>query len=336
MQLPLADGGEGTLDSISAHLPTSEIQTIASDPLFQPVSCVYRISRATAYIEMAQASGLWRVLDPYRNPKYTTSLGTGELVKHAIEHGCNEIYLGIGGSATNDAGMGFAKAIGYRFLNRNALELKPIGDSLAHVEHIEPPKENLLRNVKLWIASDVNNPLTGVKGATNVYGPQKGASMEIASELESGMIRFANVVKAFAGADFSTLPGAGAAGGLGFGAMVFGGGTLLSGIEFVLQVSDIDRHLASSDLVITAEGKVDTQSFSGKVLEGLLKRCTHYRVPLWSFAGKVDYSDSHPFLSLHSFGSKALNMADSMQNAADYLFATVQQALEESRSEKQV
>jgi glycerate kinase len=325
--LPLADGGEGTLESIAAHLPTREVTTTASDPFFQPVSCVYRIHQHTAYIEMAQASGLWRVPEADRNPKYTTTLGTGELVRHAIEMGCTEIYLGIGGSATNDAGMGFAHALGYRFLNRYGNELKPYGASLAMVEHIEPPKEPLLRNVRLWIASDVNNPLAGPLGATNVYGPQKGASVGIASELEIGMIHFAEVIKGVFGTDFSTLPGAGAAGGLGFGAVVFGGGTLLSGIEYVLQISGIDEHLSSSQLVLTAEGKIDSQSFSGKVLEGLLKRCTRYQVPLWSFAGKVEYTEVHPYLALHEFGALAPSTSESMRNAANYLKACVKSAL---------
>lgn len=327
IQLPLADGGEGTLESIRAHLPTREIQATASDPLFRPVSCVYRVHQHTAYIEMAQASGLWRISEAERNPKYTTTLGTGELVKHAIDHGCTEIYLGIGGSATNDAGIGFATALGYRFLDRHGNALKPVGASLAFVEQIVPPKEPLLRHVRFWIASDVNNPLTGPLGATSVYGPQKGATLGIASELEIGMIHFAKVAQRFYGTDFSTQPGTGAAGGLGFGAVLFAGGTLLSGIEFILQICGIDRHLSSSSLVITAEGKIDSQSFSGKVLEGLLRHCTGYQVPLWSFAGKVDYKETHPLLSLHAFGDRAQNIEDSMRHAAAYLQASVTQAL---------
>lgn len=327
IQLPLADGGEGTLESIRAHLPTREIQVTASDPLFRPVSCVYRVHLHTAYIEMAQASGLWRITEAERNPKYTTTLGTGELVKHAVELGCTEIYLGIGGSATNDAGIGLATALGYRFLDRNGHELSPIGASLAFVEQIVSPKEPLLRHVRFWIASDVNNPLTGPLGATSVYGPQKGATLGIASELEIGMIHFAKVAQRFSGIDFSTQDGAGAAGGLGFGAVVIAGGTLLSGIEFILQICGIDRHLSSSSLVITGEGKIDNQSFSGKVLEGLLKRCTRYQVPLWSFAGKIEYQNTHPMLSLYAFGDRAQSTEDSMKHAAEYLKATVVQAL---------
>ncbi len=289
--IPLADGGEGTLDILIPLLGLDVERVNVHDPLFRPITAHYGEKGTVAYVEMARASGLPLLKDNERNPLLTTSLGTGELVRHAIEHGARQVYLFIGGSATNDAGTGMAQALGYRFLDEQGQELSPVGGNLSKIVRIQTNQLlPTLSEVEIRVVSDVTNPLYGPLGAAQVYAPQKGASASAVELLEQGLINIANRMQALTGNDVRNVPGAGAAGGIGAGAVAFLGAQLLPGIDTLLDLCQARQAIAEADLVMSGEGKIDDQTLHGKVVKGVGDVCRQHNVPFNVICGTLEAS----------------------------------------------
>lgn len=262
IKLPLADGGEGTAQILTQFYKGKTVKVKVHGPLFEDIEAEYGTDNmSTAFIEMASASGLQLIKKEKRDPLETTTLGTGELIAHAVAHGCNKIVLGIGGSATNDAGIGMASALGFKFYDKHKGLLSPIGKNLIHIHSIEAPTSQ----IDVTALCDVNNPLFGTNGAAHIYGPQKGATPESVELLDQGLQNFEKVVrKTFQrSADF---PGAGAGGGIAGGASIFFNLTVRSGIDFLMENLNVFEEIRKADLVITGEGKMDQQTLSGKVV----------------------------------------------------------------------
>ena len=287
--MPLADGGEGLIDALQAVIEGDFVSVKVHDPLFRLVDSGFFLSadRQTAFIEMSKASGLGLLKPEEYNCRKTSTFGTGELLKAAIEKGAKRLVLGIGGSATNDGGIGMAAALGYRFLDKSGQALAPLGENLIKIETIEPPDLDL-KNIKVDVASDVSNPLTGPRGATMVYAPQKGADPEMIAELELGMLHFSEILKAEMGIDIAGTAGAGAAGGLGGGCIAFLNARIQSGIELILGQLRADEKIKHADLIITGEGKIDAQSLDGKVIAGVAGICKKHSKPVIAFCGLLE------------------------------------------------
>ncbi len=283
----MADGGEGTLDLLIKMLDLEVVKTTVSDPLFRPLVAYYGRQSTTAYIEMAQASGLPLLSEDERNPLRTTSLGTGELIRHAIQNGAQQVYIFIGGSATNDAGIGMAQALGYQFLNQRHQAVAPTGQSLAEVATIRLDQTTDLTNIKFFVVSDVDNPLYGPTGAAQVYGPQKGADPVAVNRLEQGLINIADRIAEFTCQDVRHVPGSGAAGGFGAGALAFLGAERLPGAPTVIDLCGGRAHFETADLVISGEGKVDEQTLHGKVVKGVSDVCRTQQTPLGIICGTL-------------------------------------------------
>jgi glycerate 2-kinase len=268
--LPLADGGEGTFEILLNHFKGVSQQVVVHDPLMRKITATYGLSHdgKTAFIEMAKASGLQLLSNEERNPLITTTFGTGELIAHALHKKVSAIILGIGGSATNDAGTGMASALGYNFFHHvnNRLEVLN-GQVLNNIVTIDRTTVNpLLEKVRVTTLCDVNNPLTGPNGAANVFAPQKGATPSQVRTLELAMISFERLLKTKFGFS-SGFNGAGAAGGLGAGARFFLNASMTKGIDYISDATSLEQKVMASDLIITGEGKLDSQSLSGKVVQ---------------------------------------------------------------------
>lgn len=289
-KLPLSDGGDGLAEVLSHYGHFEAIKATVHDPLWRPVEATYLFSKKeqTAFVEMAQASGLHLLKASEYNPTLTTTFGTGELIKAALERGAEKIIIGIGGSATNDCGIGMAAALGWRFLDEEGKELKAIGENLFRISTIDASQKNSLQNVQVQVACDVSNPLTGSEGATKVYGPQKGATPSMVESLEKGMQHFADVVKKKIDLDIASMKSGGAAGGMGAGCVAFLKATILGGADLVLQYSNAVQHMQSGDLVITGEGKIDDQTWNGKLVHAVTKLCMQHNKSVIAFCGTLD------------------------------------------------
>lgn len=271
--VPLADGGEGTCALLTEWHQGHEVELPVHGPLLDRVTARYGISGdgQAAFIEMAEASGLMLLQPRERNPLFTTTLGTGELIVDALDRGVQRVILGIGGSATNDAGIGMASALGYDFYDSSGAILKPVGESLSRLHslawHRLHPR---LKKVQVTALCDVTNPLFGPDGAAHVYGPQKGADSQAVEALDAGLRNFARIVGEALNlaVDF---PGAGAAGGLGAGARAFLDASIERGIDYLIADSRLAEEVAQADIIITGEGKIDRQTFSGKVVSEVLR-----------------------------------------------------------------
>lgn len=288
----MADGGEGTASLLTAHTHGTWVTTSVYDPLFRKIQAGYGISgdRSTAFIEMSQASGLQLLSPDERNPLKTSTYGTGELIANAIDRGARKIVLAIGGSATNDAGMGMAAALGVKFLDKSGKELPPIGESLVHLHVIDEGSLKLkLKNTEILVLCDVINPLTGMDGAAYIYAPQKGADQAMVQALDLGLQNFASVVEKETGVSLE-FPGAGAAGGLGAGAKVFLRARFQRGIEYIMDKLKVPEHIMQANLVITGEGKMDEQTLAGKVVAGIAALAYHHHKPIIALVGKNELS----------------------------------------------
>ena len=302
--LPVADGGDGTLHALVDATGGEIFISTVTGPINQQVEAQWGVmgDGRTAVIEMARASGLAMVPQRRRNPKTTTTLGTGQILKEAIERGFNRIIVGLGGSATNDAGAGMATALGAKFMDSEGNALPPGGAALARLNRIDT--DGLidgLSGVEIVGATDVTNPLCGPTGASEIFGPQKGASKEVVAELDSALANFATVVKRDLGVDVLDVPGAGAAGGLGAGLIAFVGGTLQSGIDMVCQVLEFDRHLEGADLVFTGEGRADKSTVFDKAPVGVARHAMAHGVPSILLAGSL--GEGHEELYEHGVAS---------------------------------
>ena len=289
-KLPLADGGEGTLDVLRSCLDLQTISRTVSDPLFRPVTASYQMGGEIAYIEMAAASGLPLLTAAERDCRYTTTLGTGELIADALHKGAKEIYLFVGGSATNDAGIGMAQALGYRFLDKSDQALQPVGDNLVHIHRILPPEKALPEALRCFVVCDVQNPLYGPDGAAHVYGPQKGASPATVAALDLGLQHVAALFRDQLSRDVAMIPGAGAAGGIAAGAMVFLHARIRPGIQTLMDLVGFDEFAQKADLILTGEGKMDMQTLSGKVIYGVAMAAQQLGKPLGVICGASEVS----------------------------------------------
>ena len=290
VKLPVADGGEGTVEAMVAATQGGIIKVRVTGPLGENVEGFYGLSgdEQSAFIEMAAASGLEMVAPSLRNPLKTTSWGTGELIRHALDAGVKHIIIGIGGSATNDGGAGMVQALGAKLLDA---EDNPIGmgggelEKLARIDISE--LDTRLANCRIEVACDVTNPLTGKEGASAVFGPQKGATPEMIARLDDSLAHYAKIIARDLDIDVLNLEGGGAAGGMGAALYAFCGAELRQGIEIVTDALHLDNHVADADLVITGEGRIDSQTIHGKVPVGVAKVAKRYNKPVIGIAGSL-------------------------------------------------
>ncbi|HEY4786235.1 MAG TPA: glycerate kinase [Bacteroidales bacterium] len=287
--VPLADGGEGTVETILSSVKGETIRITVHDPLMRQISSfIGFIPVRTALIEMAAASGLMLVSEGERNPWVTTSFGTGELIKTALDNDCKTIILGIGGSATNDAGVGIAMALGVKFLDEKNNPVSAGGGEVGRIRKIDiSGLDARISDTEILVACDVTNPLTGPDGASAVYSPQKGADTGMVKELDANLVSLARVIKEQLGKDVETLPGAGAAGGMGAGLVAFLDAKLVRGFDLVASVTRLEQKIANADIVITGEGKVDGQTPFGKTAFGVAQLAKKHKKPVILVAGTI-------------------------------------------------
>ncbi|MCB0559710.1 MAG: glycerate kinase [Lewinellaceae bacterium] len=323
---PMADGGEGTAGILTFHSKGQRIEKEVNDPLFRPVRASYGLSGdgKTAFIEMAAASGLPLLKQEERTALRSTTFGTGELILDAVHRGASRILLGIGGSATNDAGMGMAAALGYRFFTEDGERLAATGENLSRVSTIDRSHLKIdLDEVEVEALCDVDNPLFGEKGAAQVYAPQKGANAEAVATLDDGLRHFAQVLEHKYGQDFASIPGAGAAGGLGAGAMAFLNGRLRPGIEAVMDYIHFDAQLEEVQFVLTGEGKVDRQTLYGKLIYGITQRAKAKGVPVIALCGALLASpediDAIGLKAAFSIQNRPISLEEALKETADSL-----------------
>lgn len=287
--IEVADGGEGTTDAVLSAVCGERISLTVTDPLWRNIQSYYgQLDGHRAIMEMASASGLPLLTAEERNPFKTTTFGTGEMIKDALDRGFTDIYIAIGGSATNDGGMGCMCALGVRFLDEQGLELKGCGENLIRIAKIDTTHmDPRIATTKFTVMCDVTNPLCGEHGATYTFAKQKGATPEMLVELETGMCHYRNLLLEQFGIDANEVSGAGAAGGLGIALMLFLNATLQSGIETVLQLVDFDQKLNNVSLVVTGEGRTDWQSTFGKVMHGVGLHSKAKNIPVVAIVGSL-------------------------------------------------
>ena len=292
VKVDVADGGEGTIDALRRTLGGEKIEIEVADPLGRPVQASYAILNdgITAVLEMAAASGLPLLTAEERNPLKTSTYGTGQLIADALDRGCRRFLVGIGGSATNDAGMGMLRALGYRFLDAQGNLLHGCGESLEMVASIDvSSSHSALVSAEFIVACDVEAPLYGPTGAAYVFAPQKGADSDMVERLDNGLKHFSKIVMRYQNPtqDSSNVPGAGAAGGLGFGFLAFLNARIGPGIDMVLDAIGFDDVIKGADLIITGEGKIDSQTLTGKTPYGVLQRAKRQGIPVLAIGGTV-------------------------------------------------
>lgn len=290
VEVPMADGGEGTVDALVAATGGEVRQTIVSGPLGRPVTARFGLlgDGRTAVLEMASASGLALVDPKDRDPLRTSTRGTGQLLLAAIDAGASRIILGIGGSATNDGGAGFAQAIGYRLLDGEGDELHPGGGGLSRLSRIDASNvDSRIHGVTISVACDVDNPLCGPRGASAVFGPQKGADPAMIAVLDRNLAHLATLIARDIGHEVADRPGAGAAGGLGAALISFAGATLQVGVDLVARAVDLEAKIRGSDLVLTGEGAIDASSGAGKTAVGVARIARSLGVPTIGIAGTI-------------------------------------------------
>lgn len=287
---PLADGGEGTTDALIEGMNGERIDLTVTGPMHTPVDAYYGYLKDTntAVMEMASAAGITLVPDSEKNPLLATSYGVGEMINDAIQRGCRNFIIGIGGSVTNDGGIGMLKALGVRFLDENGEDAGEGGQALAKVARIDVSGMNpLLKECHIQIACDVNNPLCGENGSTYVYGPQKGVTEDMKKTLDEAMAHFARVTSETLENDYMNTPGAGAAGGLGYAFLAYTGAALTPGIELILDAVGLEEELSGADVVVTGEGRLDFQTAMGKAPVGVARLAKKYNAKVIAFAGSI-------------------------------------------------
>lgn len=287
--VPVADGGEGTVDCFAAVCDGEKVTVTVNDSYNQPISASYlKLNNGAAVIEMASSSGLPQVGDN-KNPSKTSTYGVGQQIKHAVESGCRQIFVGLGGSSTNDGGCGCASALGVDFYDENGNTFVPVGGTLDKIKRIDITRcREFLKDVKITAMCDIDNPMHGERGSAYVFSPQKGADEEMVRFLDGQLKSLDRAIQDNLGLSVADVPGSGAAGAFGAGMLAFFGAELKSGIETVLDIVEFDRMLEGCDLVFTGEGKLDSQSLDGKVICGVAKRSKAHNVPVVVIAGTVD------------------------------------------------
>jgi glycerate 2-kinase len=326
VKVPMADGGEGTVQSLVDATGGRIVETEVTGPLGERVSAFFGMlgDGKTAAIEMAAASGLHLVPRDKRNPLVTTTRGTGELILAALDEGARHIIIGIGGSATNDGGAGMVQALGGRLLDHRGQEIGPGGGSLSELADIDlSGLDARLKHVKIEVACDVDNPLTGPNGASAIFGPQKGALPEMVAVLDQNLQHYAAVIEQALGKQVKDIPGAGAAGGLGAGLLAFLNADLKRGVDIVLETVKFSEQIQGAALVITGEGRIDGQTIFGKTPVGVAKAAKRYHIPVIALAGSVsDDSDvvlNYGIDALYSIVPGIISLEKAIESAEYYI-----------------
>jgi glycerate kinase len=329
--VPIADGGEGTVDCFIHAIRANKIPVNVTGPYHEPLNGYYARHDKTAIIEMAQTAGLPLVEDR-RNPALTTTYGTGLTIKKAIEDGCTDIIIGLGGSCTNDAGVGAASALGVKFYDINGNEFLPTGSTLSNITNIDLTEtKKLLQNCKVTAMCDIDNPMYGTSGAAYIFSPQKGADEQMVIDLDNNLRALSQTIKDNLGIDVSELPGAGAAGAMGAGIVAFLGGTLKSGIHTILDLVKFEEMLENADLVFTGEGRIDGQSLRGKVVIGIAERAKKLNIPVIAVVGAIGEDAEQAYhmgvSSIFSINRAAIDFEISRHSSKENLAATIDSLL---------
>jgi len=325
--MPIADGGEGTAEAICAALGGKWIEVTALDPLGREVAARYAwLEGDIAVIDMSEASGLWRVAAGERDPLRASTFGTGQLMADALRREAKQILIGLGGSATNDGGIGMAEALGFAFFGSTGERLVAIPANLPLIARIQAPSHPV--DAEIVALCDVQNPLTGERGESRVFGPQKGADAHAVEELDAGLAHLAGLVSRDLGCDFRDTPGAGAAGGLGFGLLSFCGAQMRSGFETIAAILHLEEQIAASDIVLSGEGRLDPQTLEGKGPAGVAALARKHGKPVFAFAGAVadDPRCGELFEGTFAITPAEMPLEEALRNAARLLEESVAQA----------
>ena len=332
IKIPMADGGEGTVQSLVDATGGEIIKKKVTGPLGDEVEAEYGLlgEKDIAVIEMAAASGLPLLSENEADPSLTTTYGTGELIKTALDQGVSKIIVGIGGSATNDAGTGMAQALGVRFIKENGDEAGWGGKELEKIKEIDLTElDPRIKDVEIEVACDVDNPLYGPQGAAFVYAPQKGANEEMVQKLDKNLRHFSEIIEKELDKDVQSIPGSGAAGGLGAGLVAFLGAELRSGIKIVLEVNKVKEKMSGVDLVFTGEGQVDEQSINGKTPVGIARTAEEFEVPVIVLGGSLGKGVNKVFQeninAVFSIIQRPSNLKEVFKNTADWLQFSAEQ-----------
>ncbi len=333
-KVPMADGGEGTLQSLVDAKNGTIVQCISHDPLMRPIKTKYGVldGGKTAVIEMAQTSGLELLTIRERNPLCTTTYGTGELIKNALDQGCENIIIGIGGSATNDGGAGMLDALGVQFLNNKGNTIPKGGGGLSELYTINTETlDPRLHSCNISVACDVTNPLLGEKGATRVFGKQKGASDEMLVELENNLHKYSGLLENSFGKKVATIPGSGAAGGLGAGLLALPNCQLRSGFEIVKELVELEQKVDWANLIFTGEGKTDAQTQFGKVPYGIAQIAKKRKIPVVCLSGThgpdTEILNKEGITAIFSILDGPMNLQEAMRNTPFLLQKTAEQVM---------
>lgn len=332
IKIPIADGGEGTVEAMVLGAGGTVHTCTVTGPMGEPVEARYGIlDDGTGVVELAAASGLPLVPDDQRDPTRATTYGTGELILEALKAGCRRVIIGLGGSATNDGGVGLAQALGVSFLDADGKELSHGGGSLANlhtidISHIHP----LVKETEFIIASDVDSPLCGPHGASHVFGPQKGADPATVELLDDALLHYAHILKEQLGQDILELPGAGAAGGTTASLVALFGAVIRPGIQVILDAAHFDQHVQDADLVITGEGRIDGQSIHGKVPVGVGQRAHQFGVPVLAIVGDIgpgaEACYNYGVDAILSTVNKAMPLKEAMERSSELMMEAAERA----------
>lgn len=317
-KIPVADGGDFTGEILRRALNAKNVEVEVKDPLNRPVSAKYAVSEKTAIIEMADASGLKLLKTGELNPLKTSSFGTGQVIDHAIKLGSTEILLGVGGSATVDGGTGMLQALGFELLDENGSHLKGNGENLQHISKIA--HSEIPDHVTVKIICDVDNPLLGKNGAAAVFGPQKGADPEMVKILEKGLTKWEKVLETSSGKKLANIKGAGAAGGIALPLLAFFDAEIVPGADFILSRLQVESSIDWADLVITGEGKIDSQTLHNKAPKAVADLAHKAGKPVIAVGGRVEKSASEAFSGTFSFVPGPVSLDESIEKAGEFLF----------------
>lgn len=325
--IPIADGGEGSVDAIIYATGAKKIELISKNPYLEDINTYYAIYNDKAIIEMAMCAGI-TLVENRLNPLKTTTYGVGLQIKDAINKGVKEIIIGLGGSATNDMGAGMAYALGTKFYDKNNNEIIPSASNLNEIVKIDNSETyKLLKDIKVLAMCDVTNPLCGEKGASKIFGPQKGATKEMVEILDNNLYSLAKVIKKDLSKDVLDMPGSGAAGGMGAGVLAFLSGELKSGINILLDLVSFDKLIENSDIIFTGEGKIDSQSVDGKVISGITSRAIKQNIAVIAVCGAIgDLPDSaykSGLSATFSINQAAIDFSISRYNTKENLYKTM-------------
>lgn len=318
IKLPVADGGDFTGEVLQRNLNATEIMVEVKGPLGELVQSKYAISNNIAIIEMADASGMKLVDSNLLNPMKTSSFGTGQLINNAVKRGCTKIFLAIGGSATVDGGMGMMEALGFQFFDKNNIELAGNGKNLSEVYLIKKPDN--LNNISIKIICDVDNSLLGENGAAVVFGPQKGATPQMVTELEKGLKNWAKIIFSETGKQLESINGGGAAGGISIPLIAFYNAEIVPGADFVLNQLNFEEHVKWADIVVTGEGKIDSQTLNNKAPFVVAKVARKFNKPVFAIGGKVEMEASFIFDGVSSLTNSSVSTEYAMKNVKQLLF----------------